>query len=70
MSPYIIFALLSALLALGWGAYLVSWILKQSPGEGKMVEISKAIQEGAQAYLARQYKVIAAIGAVIFVLLW
>lgn len=70
MSSYIIFALLSALLALGWGAYLVSWILKQSPGEGKMVEISKAIQEGAQAYLARQYKVIAAIGAVIFALLW
>jgi K(+)-stimulated pyrophosphate-energized sodium pump len=65
-----IFALVSALIALAWGGYLTSWILKQSKGEGKMVEISKAIQEGAQAYLARQYKVIAAIGAVVFVLLW
>jgi K(+)-stimulated pyrophosphate-energized sodium pump len=65
-----VFALVSALIALAWGAYLVSWILKQSPGEGKMVEISKAIQEGAKAYLARQYKVIAYIGVVVLVLLW
>ncbi|MFA6100178.1 MAG: sodium-translocating pyrophosphatase [Patescibacteria group bacterium] len=70
MSSYMVFALVSALIALAWGAYLVSWILKQSPGEGKMVEISKAIQEGAKAYLARQYKVIAYIGVVVLVLLW
>ncbi|MDD5437534.1 MAG: sodium-translocating pyrophosphatase [Patescibacteria group bacterium] len=70
MSSYLIFALVSALIALAWGAYLVSWILKRSPGEGKMVEISKAIQEGAKAYLARQYKVIATIGVVVFILLW
>ncbi len=70
MTSYFVFALVAALIALGWGAYLVSWILKQSPGEGKMVEISKAIQEGAQAYLARQYKVIAYIGVVVLVLLW
>jgi K(+)-stimulated pyrophosphate-energized sodium pump len=70
MNSYLIFALVSALIALAWGAYLVSWILKRSPGEGKMVEISKAIQEGAKAYLARQYRVIAYIGIVILVLLW
>ncbi|MFA6161671.1 MAG: sodium-translocating pyrophosphatase [Patescibacteria group bacterium] len=70
MNSYLLFALISALVALGWGAYLVSWILKQNHGEGKMVEISKAIQEGAQAYLKRQYTVIAYIGAAIFVLLW
>ncbi len=70
MTSYFVFALVAALIALGWGAYLVSWILKQSPGEGKMVEISKAIQEGAKAYLARQYKVIAYIGVVVLVLLW
>ncbi|MFA6503909.1 MAG: sodium-translocating pyrophosphatase [Patescibacteria group bacterium] len=70
MNSYLLFALISALVAVGWGAYLVSWILKQNHGEGKMVEISKAIQEGAQAYLKRQYTVIAYIGAAIFVLLW
>ena len=70
MNSSIIFALVSALLALGWGAYLVSWILKRPAGEGKMLEIAKAIQEGAQAYLARQYKMVAIIGAVIFVVLF
>ncbi len=70
MNSSLIFALVSALLALGWGGYLVSWILKKSAGEGKMLDIAKAIQEGAQAYLARQYKMVAIIGAVIFVLLF
>ncbi len=70
MNPSLIFALASALLALGWGGYLVSWILKRPAGEGKMLEIAKAIQEGAQAYLARQYKMVAIIGAVVFVMLF
>ncbi|MBU2566998.1 sodium-translocating pyrophosphatase [Patescibacteria group bacterium] len=70
MNSYLIFALISALIALGWGGYLVSWVLAKSPGEGKMVEIAKAIQEGAKAYLARQFKVIGIIGAVIFFALW
>lgn len=70
MTSYFVFALVAALIALGWGTYLVTWILKQSPGEGKMVEISKAIQEGAKAFLARQYRVIAYIGIVILIILW
>jgi len=70
MSNYLIFALAAAILALAWGAYLIRWILNQPQGEGKMVEIAKAIEEGAKAYLNRQYKTIGAIGAVIFVILW
>jgi len=70
MNGYLIFSLASAFIALAWGGYLISWILKQSSGEGKMVEIAKAIQEGAKAYLARQYKVIGVIGVVIFVILF
>ncbi len=70
MNPALIFALVAALVGLLWGAYLVSWILKQPVGEGKMVEISKAIQEGAMAYLNRQYRTIGYIGVVIFLILW
>ncbi len=64
------FALVSAIVALAWGAYLVRWVLRQPAGEGKMIEIAKAIQVGAEAYLSRQYKTIGAIGLVIFLILW
>jgi K(+)-stimulated pyrophosphate-energized sodium pump len=70
MNSYLIFALVAALVALAWGGYLVKWVLAKSPGEGKMVEIAKAIQEGAKAYLSRQFKVIGIIGAIVFLLLW
>ncbi|MFA5185012.1 MAG: sodium-translocating pyrophosphatase [Patescibacteria group bacterium] len=70
MNPALIFALVAALVGLLWGAYLVSWILKQPAGEGKMVEIAKAVREGAMAYLNRQYKTIGYIGVVIFLVLW
>ena len=68
MSP-IQFALGSAVIALVWGALLIRWVLRQPAGEGKMTEIAKAIQEGASAYLNRQYRTIGIIGAVIFVIL-
>lgn len=64
------FALGASILALVWGAFLVRWVLQQPTGEGKMVEIAQAIQQGAKAYLGRQNKTIAFIGAVIFILLW
>ncbi len=70
MNTALQFALGAAILSLAWGGYLVRWILRQPAGEGKMVEIAKAIQEGANAYLTRQYRTIAMIGAVVFVGLW
>ncbi len=62
-------ALAAGVLALLYGGYLAGWILRLSAGEGKMIGIAKAIQEGAGAYMARQYKMIAAIGVVVFVLI-
>ncbi len=63
------YAIGASLIALIYGAVLISWILKRPAGEGKMKGIALAIQEGANAYLARQYKMIAIIGIIIFVLL-
>jgi K(+)-stimulated pyrophosphate-energized sodium pump len=59
----------AALLALVYGALLINWILRQPAGDGKMKGISLAIQEGANAYMSRQYKMISGIGIVIFLVL-
>ena len=57
------------LIALLWAVALIFWVLREPQGNDKMREISKAIQEGAQAYLLRQYSTVAAIGVVIAVIL-
>src|ERR1022692_2235097 len=59
----------AGLLALLFAVYLIFWVLRQPEGNDRMKEIAKAIQEGAQAYLNRQYTIIAGIGAVIFLFL-
>ena len=59
----------AGVLALLYAVYLIFWVLRKPEGNDRMKEIAKAIQEGAQAYLNRQYTIIAGIGAVIFVFL-
>jgi K(+)-stimulated pyrophosphate-energized sodium pump len=59
----------AGVLALLFAVYLIFWVLRQPQGNDRMREIAKAIQEGAQAYLNRQYTIIAGIGAVIFLFL-
>ncbi len=48
--------LLSGLVALGYGAYLVRKVMAHDPGPPSMVEVARAIEEGSMAYLARQVK--------------
>ena len=59
----------AGLVALLFAIFLIFWVLRQPEGNDRMKEIAKAIQEGAQAYLNRQYTIIAGIGAVIFLFL-
>ncbi len=65
----VVVALLCAGLAVLYGALTTKSLLALSPGNERMVEISKAVQEGASAYLRRQYTTIAIVGVVLFVVL-
>jgi len=58
-----------SLLALAFVGYLSYSVLKEEPGDNKMQEISKAIREGAMAYLKRQYKTIGIFAFIIFLIL-
>ncbi|OGG39288.1 sodium-translocating pyrophosphatase [Candidatus Jorgensenbacteria bacterium RIFCSPLOWO2_02_FULL_45_12] len=55
--------------AILYAGYLIKWLSKQSSGNDRMVEISKAIQAGSRAYLDRQYKTVGIVAAALFVLI-
>jgi K(+)-stimulated pyrophosphate-energized sodium pump len=65
----VLFALLCALFGIAYGVLLTWWLLQQSPGTERMREISRAIQEGASAYLRRQYMTIAIVAVVLFLVI-
>src|SRR3569833_2723367 len=61
---------LLAILALAYAYVLIREVLKADQGTPKMQEIAKAVQEGAAAYLNRQFRTLAVFAAIVFVLLF
>ena len=65
----ILVAVICGLIAVIYGVLLIRWLLKLPAGDEVMQRIAGAVQEGAKAYLARQYRTIAMVGVVVFVVL-
>jgi K(+)-stimulated pyrophosphate-energized sodium pump len=69
-SNVIAFAFVAAITGIAYGLYLARWVFKLDAGNQEMQRIAHAIQEGAAAYMNRQYRAVGAVAAVLFVLLW
>ena len=59
----------AGVLAIVYGAFLITLVMKQSPGNARMQEIAGAIQEGAMAFLKRQYTTVGIVAVVLFILI-
>jgi K(+)-stimulated pyrophosphate-energized sodium pump len=70
MSDSIIFALACAAAAILYGVVSIKWVLAKPTGNDRMREIAAAIQEGASAYLNRQYTTIGVVGVILFLVIF
>ncbi|ACM19194.1 V-type proton-translocating pyrophosphatase [Geotalea daltonii FRC-32] len=66
----VMFALICAVAAVAYGLFSAQWILGLPQGNERMKQIAAAIQEGAGAYMKRQYTIIAMVGVVMFIALF
>ncbi|MBV8778941.1 MAG: sodium-translocating pyrophosphatase, partial [Alphaproteobacteria bacterium] len=71
MSPQLAIelGLVAGILAILYGLYLINWVIKQPAGNATMQAIAGAIQEGAMAFLRRQYTTVAIVAAILFIVI-
>jgi K(+)-stimulated pyrophosphate-energized sodium pump len=69
MSLSLLFALACAVGAIAYGVVSIKWIMAKPTGNDRMREIAAAVQQGASAYLKRQYMTIGLVGIVLFLLI-
>src|SRR5258705_9025030 len=70
MSSEIMLVIAAGVLVVLYGIIQTAALMRNSPGNARMQEIAAAIQEGAQAYLKRQYTAIAIVGVVVLIALF
>lgn len=69
MPVEIVISIALAILAIAYGAYSIFWIIRQGSGNDKMRDIAAAIQQGARAYLNRQYRTIGLVGILLYLVI-
>ena len=69
MSYGLSLSLLAGIITIIYAMQSIKWVLKQPIGNSRMQEISSAIQDGASAYLARQYRTISIVGVIILIVI-
>ncbi|RMH31945.1 MAG: sodium-translocating pyrophosphatase [Nitrospirae bacterium] len=69
MDTVLLFSIVSSVAGIAYGLYLTFWVLKRDAGSETMQRIAQAIQEGASAYLNRQYRTVGIVAIVIFAIL-
>ena len=70
MNEMLLLAIICAIGAIVYGVWSIRWLLAKPEGDDTMRAISQAIQEGASAYLRRQYITIAIVGVVLFAVIY
>jgi K(+)-stimulated pyrophosphate-energized sodium pump len=69
-SNIFILSVIAGIAAIAYGLIITYWVMGKSAGNEKMQEIASAIQEGAMAYLTRQYSTVAVVAAILTVIIW